>query len=177
MPKLALLTMFICLCSGAARATVVEVTPQGFGVHEEVTTAADLKTVYKALLKDVGKWWNPAHTYSGDSRNLSIDRKVGGCFCEKLGHGGGVEHARVILLIPDSQVRMSGAFGPLQSSALVGTLSFKLTPSGTGTKIELTYNVGGYMHGAFTNIAEGVDEVLADQLHRLKLYVDTGKPQ
>jgi hypothetical protein len=128
-------------------------------------------------LKDVGKWWNPAHTYSGDSRNLSIDRKVGGCFCEKLGHGGGVEHARVILLIPDYQVRMSGAFGPLQSSALVGTLSFKLTPSGTGTKIELTYNVGGYMHGAFTNIAEGVDEVLADQLHRLKLYVDTGKPQ
>jgi hypothetical protein len=72
---------------------------------------------------------------------------------------------------------MSGAFGPLQSSALVGTLSFKLTPSGTGTKIEMTYNVGGYMHGAFTNIAEGVDEVLGEQLQRLTRFADTGKPQ
>jgi hypothetical protein len=115
-----------------AHAAVVEVTAEGFAVHQEATTAADAKTVYKALLKDVGQWWNPAHTYSGNSHNLSIDKKVGGCFCEDLGHGGAVEHARVILLIPDSQVRMSGAFGPLQSSALVGTLSFKLTGSGTG---------------------------------------------
>jgi hypothetical protein len=177
MSKVFSLLLLVCLCSGAARAAVVEVTAEGFSVHQEATATADPKAVYKTLLKDVDQWWNPAHTYSGNSRNLSIDHKVGGCFCEDLGHGGGVEHARVILLIPDSQVRMSGAFGPLQSSALVGTLSFKLTPSGTGTKIEMTYNVGGYMHGAFTNIAEGVDEVLGDQLQRLTRFADTGKPQ
>jgi hypothetical protein len=177
MSKILMLLSLTCLWTGSAHAAVAEITSNGFSIHEEATTAADARKVYKALLRDVDKWWNPAHTYSGNSHNLSISKKIGGCFCEDLGHGGAVEHARVILMIPDSEVRLSGAFGPLQSSALVGTLSFKLTASGTGTKISLTYNVGGYMHGAFANIAAAVDEVLTDQLNRLKLFADTGKPQ
>jgi hypothetical protein len=175
MLKFVSLLVLSVLWTGAAQATVAEITSNGFSVHEVATTAAGPKQVYAALLHDVGKWWNPAHTYSGNSRNLSISRKIGGCFCEDLGHGGAAEHARVILMIPGAEVRMTGALGPLQSSALVGTLSFKLTPSGTGTKVELTYNVGGYMHGAFENIAPAVDEVLDDQLKRLTVFADTGK--
>jgi hypothetical protein len=175
--KLIGMSLLSCLIAHAAHAAVVEITPVGFGVQDQVTTSASPKKVYSALVKEVGKWWNPEHTYSGDSHNLSISSKVGGCFCEHVSHGGAVEHARVIVLIPDSQVRMVGAFGPLQSSGLVGTLSFKISEAGSGSKIELTYNVGGYMHGAFENIAPTVDEVLADQLNRLKIFAETGKPQ
>ena len=57
--------------------------------------------------------------------------------------GGGVEHARAINLMPPSMLRMSGAFGPLQSSGLPGTLSWALSRAGSGTKVELTYSVGG----------------------------------
>jgi hypothetical protein len=165
------------LIAGTATAKVLEVTAVGFGVGGAVTTTATPKKAYQSILHDVGKWWNAEHTYTGDSHNLSMASKVGGCFCEHISHGGEVEHARVILLIPDSQIRLSGAFGPLQSSGLVGTLSFKITPVETGSKIEMTYNVGGYMHGAFENIAGPVDEVLSDQLTRLKSYLDTGKPK
>jgi hypothetical protein len=176
MKRLIGLGLLSCVFARTGTAAVVEVTPTGFGVKDEVTTTANAKTVYKALLHDVGKWWDPKHTYSGDSHNLSIAPKAGGCFCERLGGGGAVEHARVIALIPESLVRMSGAFGPLQSSALVGTLNFKLSPDAGGTKIEMSYNVGGYMHGAFENIAPMVDEVLDGQLKRLKQFVETRKP-
>jgi hypothetical protein len=176
MKKLPASILLGCAFALNSYAAVVEVTPVGFGVKEEVTAAADAGKVYRTLTHDVGKWWDPKHTYSGDSRNLSIATKPGGCFCENLGHGGAVEHARVLVLIPDSQLRMSGAFGPLQSSGLVGTLSVKLTPATGGTKIEMSYNVGGYMHGAFENIAPIVDGVLGEQLKRLKLFIETGKP-
>jgi hypothetical protein len=165
------------LVAGTASAKVLEVTPVGFGVGGAISTTATPKHAYQAILHDVDKWWNAQHTYSGDSHNLSMASRIGGCFCEHLSHGGEVEHARVILLIPDSQIRLSGAFGPLQSSGLVGTLSFKITPAESGSKIEMTYNVGGYMHGTFENIASPVDEVLSDQLNRLKSYLDTGKPK
>jgi hypothetical protein len=174
--SVAAILLVLCLIGGHASAAVVEVTPVGFGVRAELVSAAPPKSVYRALLYQIDKWWNPKHTYSGNSRNLSIDSKIGGCFCEQMGKGSGVEHARIIYLIPDALVRMSGALGPLQSSGLVGTLTWKLSAAGTGTKIELTYNVGGYMHGAFENIAPEVDEVLGDQLDRLKSFSETGKP-
>lgn len=177
MKKRLALTLLPWLLGQVASAAVLETTPVGFGVASAVNTTASPKKVYATLTHDIGKWWNPEHTYSGDSHNLSMSPKVGGCFCERVSRGGAVEHAHVILLMPDSQVRMTGAFGPLQSSGLVGTLSFKITPVGTGSKIEMAYNVGGYMHGSFQNIASGVDEVLTDQLNRLKTFAETGKPQ
>jgi hypothetical protein len=177
MKKMMPLMLLPYLLGHTASAAVAEITPVGFGVRSEVTTSAAPKKVYSALVRDVGKWWNPEHTYSGDSHNLTMASKVGGCFCEKVSRHGAVEHAHLIMLMPDSQVRMTGAFGPLQSSGLVGTLSFKISEAGTGSKIELSYNVGGYMHGSFQNIASGVDEVLTDQLNRLKTFAETGKPK
>ena len=49
-----------------------------------------------------------------DAKNLSIDARPGGCFCEKLPNGGGVEHARVVYVAPREVLRLSGALGPLQ---------------------------------------------------------------
>jgi len=175
-PSTVWLLLIFSLVGPAATGAVIEVTPTGFAVRDEVTTTATPQAVYAAILHGVGKWWNSAHTYSGDARNLSIDAKVGGCFCERIAHGGGVEHARVIALLPDTLVRVSGAFGPLQPFGLAGTLSWKMTGAPGGTKIELSYNVGGYIHGGFENIAAGVDEVLGDQLNRLKSFSETGKP-
>jgi hypothetical protein len=175
MKMIAVLLLAWAIFGDSASATVVEVTAAGFGVTDEVLTTAPPKKIYDALLHGVTKWWNPKHTYSGDAHQLSMATKVGGCFCETLPHGGSVEHARVITLIPYSLVRMSGAFGPLQSSGLVGTLSWKISDAPGGAKIEMSYNVGGYMHGAFANIAPAVDEVMADQLNRLKTFSETGK--
>ena len=74
----------------AARAWAVDVTPSGFLVRYELPIGAPPPKVFDALL-NVGSWWSEKHTYSGDSRNLSIEARAGGCFCEKLS-AGAVEH-------------------------------------------------------------------------------------
>src|SRR5437868_499959 len=77
-----------------------QVASSGFLVRHDLEISASPPKVYEALIGQIGLWWNPQHTYSGDSKNLSIDARPGGCFCERLPHGGGVEHLRVIYLAP-----------------------------------------------------------------------------
>jgi uncharacterized protein YndB with AHSA1/START domain len=161
--------------AGPTSAAVIDVAVSGFAVKNEAMVNATPDTVYAAVLHDIGRWWNGKHSYSGDSTNLSIDARPDGCFCEKLPGGGGVEHAKIIALIPGSLIRMSGALGPLQASGLTGTLTLKFIPADGGAKVEMTYSVGGYMEGGLQPVAAPVDGVLRDQLERLKAYVESHK--
>ena len=71
--------IFVALVS--ARASAADVSPNGFLVRTELTIAAPASKVYDALTRQVGAWWNPQHTYSGDSANLSIDLRNSGASC------------------------------------------------------------------------------------------------
>jgi uncharacterized protein YndB with AHSA1/START domain len=155
-----------------ADAAVTTVSPSGFVVTLDATVAANRDRVYRALVGDVGAWWSSDHTFSGDSRNLSMDARPGGCFCERLPGGGGVEHLRVLFVKPGEMLRLSGALGPLQPSALTGTMTWTLTASNDSTRVTLTYAVGGWREGGFADIAPAVDGVLSDQLTRLKAFVE-----
>jgi uncharacterized protein YndB with AHSA1/START domain len=157
-------------------AGVVDVAPAGFLVRHEATINAPADKVYTALTSGVGNWWSSEHTYSQDSKNLSIDARPGGCFCEKLPNGGGVRHMTVAFVSPGHLLRMTGALGPLQESGIAGSMTWSLTLSATTTKVVLSYSVGGYMQGGFDKIAPVVDAVLGEQFNRFKTYVETGKP-
>ena len=133
--------------------------------------------VYRRLIHNVGDWWSPNHTFSRDAHNLFIDDRVMGCFCEKLPAGGSVRHMEVILLSPDKELRMSGALGPLQAVAATGVMTFVLSPDAGGTKLEVTYAVGGYLPQGMNSWATPVDGVLTEQITRLKSYVETGDPE
>src|SRR5436189_3620279 len=119
-------TLVLVILSGMAAQAAPHVTPTGFLIKLEVSVNAPAAKVYDALVGQIGAWWNSQHTYSGDAKNLSIDARPGGCFCEKLPNGGGLEHARVIYVAPREVLRLSGALGPLQASGVAGTLTWKL---------------------------------------------------
>lgn len=174
--RLVAVTALLVLLAGAGSPAAAQVTANGFFVNQEANISATPPGVYAALIGQVGSWWNPEHTFSGDSRNLSIDARPGGCFCERLRDGGGVEHLRVIYVAPGEIVRMSGALGPLQGSGVTGTLTWKLSAASPGTAVGLSYSVGGFFQGGFEKIAPAVEAVLGEQLRRLKLFVETGKP-
>jgi uncharacterized protein YndB with AHSA1/START domain len=180
--RILLSAIALCVTAETSSAEVVNVAPNGFSVKHAMTIQASPENVYAALTGKVGSWWNPEHTYSHDSRNLSIGARPGDCFCEKLGNDGGVEHMRVVLAWPGQMLRMTGALGPLQGSGLAGSMTWKLTAAtgATGTvgatSLEFSYSAGGYMQGGFEKIAPAVDVVLGEQLTRLKAFVETGKP-
>ena len=158
-----------------ASASVVQVTSNGFLIRHEVIVNAQPAKVYESLV-GVGSWWNPDHTYSHDARNLSIDPRPGGCFCERLRGGGGIEHMRVVYVAPGELMRMTGALGPFQQSGLAGSLTWKLASATGGTNLTLTYSIGGYMEGGFEKLAPAADGMLGEQVQRLKLFVETGNP-
>jgi uncharacterized protein YndB with AHSA1/START domain len=170
---LPLLTL-LWLTAAAAHADVIESTPSGFTIRTSVEVAATPRAVYNALSAQVSNWWDPEHTWSGNPRNMSIDARAGGCFCEKLMSGGTVVHMTIVLADPGKTLRMTGALGPLQEHAIVGTMTWMLTDAGSRTKVEMTYVVGGYMRGGVEPVVKIVDQVLGGQVQRLKRYIESG---
>jgi uncharacterized protein YndB with AHSA1/START domain len=170
------LAILVAILAAPLRGEVIESTTAGFLVRNTATINAPPAKVYAALTDSIGGWWDPAHTFSQDARNLSLDGKPGGCFCEQLPDGGGVQHMRVVYASPDKLLRLSGAIGPLQEAALVGTMSWNLQQTGGGTAVELSYAVGGFRAGGFRDLATVVDGVLRGQLARLRAFVETGRP-
>jgi Polyketide cyclase / dehydrase and lipid transport len=173
--RLSRLAAALLAVSAAASAEVVDVGDNGFAVRDSATVAADADRAWAALV-DVGKWWDPAHTYSGDGANLSLDPKPQGCWCERVGGRPAVVHMTVLFAQPGKLLRLTGGLGPLQSMAVTGTMTWTLTPAGNGTSVELSYAVGGYNRGGFKDLAPGVDAVLRAQFDRYVRFVNTGRP-
>src|SRR5688572_24305210 len=169
---LAVLAVFAVTAPGAGE--VVDKSASGFTLKTTVQVAAAPERVYRALV-DVGSWWNKAHTYSGDARNMSIVPQPGGCFCEKLPNGGGVEHGRVVNVVPGSLLRLTSALGPLQELAVAGSWTWQIAASGQGSTGTMRYAGGGYVPGGLDKLADVVDQVLSQQVQLLKAYVEKSR--
>jgi hypothetical protein len=172
----ALAAVFLGALSTFALGEVIEATPAGFLVRFEVVVNATPDKAYSTMTGEVGNWWNMDHSYSRDGKNLTIDARAGGCFCEKLPSGGSVQHMSVVFASPGSMLRMLGGLGPLQGGGIAGSMSWRFIAAPPGTKIEVSYSVGGYFQGGLDKIAAPVNAVLGEQVTRLKSYIDTGKP-
>ena len=79
--------LVLALSPSIARPDVVDSSANGFTLKTTLLISAAPDEVYRLLVHNVGDWWDSAHTYSGDARNLTIDAKPMGCFCEKLPKG------------------------------------------------------------------------------------------
>jgi hypothetical protein len=169
---LALAAMF---ASVPASAEVTRTTDNSFVSRNEVVVKATPKEVWLALITPSG-WWQSAHTWSGDAKNLSLMPQAGGCFCETIPEvdepgrftlEGSVEHMRVVQAYPEAALRMVGSLGPLQSEPVTGVLTIVLSKHERGTRIVFEYNVGGSMRYEIPVISKAVDGVMAAQLASL----------
>jgi hypothetical protein len=166
----------ILLCPGWAFSEVADSSLNGFTVKTSIAIQASPDEVYRRLVHNVGDWWNPQHTFSGDARNLTIDEKPMGCFCETLPGQGAVRHMEVLRFVPGKTLVLSGALGPLQSLAATGTMTIQLSPGDAGTSIEVTYAVAGYLPAGLDTWAKPIDSVVTEQFMRLKNFVEHGSP-
>jgi len=159
-----------------AHAEVKWISETGFRLENRATVAATPDKVYAAL-GQIGAWWDSAHTYSGKAGNMTLELKPGGCFCESLEKGGGVEHGRVVMARPGQVLRLETALGPLQDEGVSGVLTFTIKPAEAGgAEVIQTYNVGGVRADMMKNTLL-IDRVVGSQLIRFKTFVETGKPE
>lgn len=154
-----------------ARAEVVDATSGAFTVRTTVSIARPAAAVYEALTTSVGQWWNPAHTFSGQSSNLTLDAKPGGCLCERL-PGGGVQHMVVVYADRGKLLRLNGGLGPLQPMAVAAVWTLTLEEKNGETTVVSTYVVSGYRKEGLDGLAPVVDQVMGEQVTRLKQFAE-----
>jgi hypothetical protein len=170
------LLAFGVLVHSQAQAEIVNAGPSGFNIRHVIEAPNVAAPVVWAALADVAKWWDPEHTYSGDARNLSLDPVPRGCFCEKLSLYAGIEHATVVYAQPAKMLRLNGALGPLQQFGINGSLTWQIEAASGGSRITMTYNVGGFADRPLSDWAPIIDEVLGGQAQRLGRFVTSGNP-
>jgi uncharacterized protein YndB with AHSA1/START domain len=175
MKSLVALALFALALTHVAMAEITDSGVTGFTFKTTLNLEASPETVYKQFFA-VANWWDPNHTYSGDSHNLTIEQRAMGCFCESLPNDGAVRHMEVLRLMPGKMIVLSGGLGPLQSLAATATMTIALSPAAGGTKVDVTYIVGGYLPAGMNTFASPVNEVLMGQFARFKSYVESGSP-
>lgn len=154
-----------------ASAEVVDVAANGMEIKQVVRVAAPPDKVWDAIVQPA-RWWSSDHSFSGSSANISLDASIGGCWCEALPNGGGVEHMRVTYIEPPKALVVRGALGPFYNIAADGTLAFTLVANGAETDLTWTFRTGGYVKEGFQKWAPVVDGVLAQQIGNLKKHVE-----
>jgi hypothetical protein len=159
-----------------AGAEVVARTANGFQLKSSVWVSGTAETAYQRAVTEVARWWDPAHTYSGSSANLTLEARAGGCFCERLDGGGSVQHLEVAYVQPGAALRLLGGLGPLQALGASGALSWKFETVERRTRLTWTYKVTGLESVEVQATAEPVDQVLSAQLARLGRFIDSGAP-
>jgi hypothetical protein len=173
MKYLAALLVFV---AAPASAAVVNASANGFEVRETIPLVVPPEAAFNAF-RDLPRWWDSEHTYSGDSANLRLELAPGGCFCERIPKtGGGVEHMHVAFVDPGKRVVLTGALGPLLYEATTGVMDVQIRTIAGGSQLTLDYKVAGFANGGAATLAPQVDKVLADQLKRLRTYA-AGRPK
>lgn len=151
----------VLVAATPASAAVKQSAPDGFIVEHRLMLNVIPAQAW-ATLAQPARWWPKEHTWSGSPANLSLELKLGGCFCERW-KGGGAEHGRVIMLRNNELVRMNAALGPMQEMAISGVLSIAIAARDEGSEATVTYRVSGTSAHGFDKIAPVVDQVIGLQ--------------
>ncbi len=173
MKKFALLFLAV---AAPASADVVGASANGFEIRETVPLVVPPDVAFKAF-GQLPSWWDPEHSYSGQSSNLRLELVPGGCFCERIPKtGGGVEHMRVVYVDPGKRLVMTGALGPLLYEAVAGVMDVEVKSIAGGSQLTLDYKAAGFANGGAEKLAPAVDAVLSEQMKRFRAYA-TSRPR
>lgn len=165
----------LSIWAAPSNAAVVAAGEHGFEVQHSINLVVPQDQAFAAF-GQVGQWWDNQHTYSGDAKRMSLQLRPGGCFCEPLDGGGGVEHMRVAYLQPGERVVLTGSLGPLLYEATSGVMDVKVERIAGGSRITMNYRAAGFAKGGAAAMAPLVDQVLGEQMKRLRAYA-AGAPK
>jgi uncharacterized protein YndB with AHSA1/START domain len=163
MTRASALAAFGVLALASAGAGAAE-RSDGYVVERSFETPASAEVAYDQFI-DIASWWDPAHSYSGEERQMSLSVTPGGCWCETLPDTQGfVEHGRVLYAERGKAIRIAAALGPLQELGASGVMTVTFTQTQAGARVAMRYVVNG-IRTAPTE--KPVAQVLNEQMGRL----------
>lgn len=165
----AYLVSFLAMVATPASAAVLSAAPNGLHIRHTAQLVVPQPAAYSAFAR-VGSWWDNEHTYSGEASSMSLSLQPGGCFCERLPDGGGIEHMRVTYVKPGERVVLTGSLGPLLYEATAAVMDVQFERIAGGTKVTLDYRAAGFANGGAEKLAPLVDEVLGAQMKRYREF-------
>ena len=151
------------LVASPAAAEVVSADAHDFDVRHSVRLKGPAASAWSYFVQ-IGKWWSADHSYSGNASNLSLSPEPGGCFCERVGASGGVEHLQVIVALPPKRLVMTGALGPLLYEGVSGVMDVRFDEADGATNVSIDYRASGFVRGTGPELAKAVDSVLGEQV-------------
>lgn len=164
-----LLALASLVTPAIAHAEVVSANAHGFEIRHVVQIVTPQPAAFDAFGR-IGQWWGKDHTYSGDSANMSLSLTPGGCFCERLPTGGGIEHMRVAYIAPGERLVMTGSLGPLLFEATAGVMDVQVERIAGGSRLTMNYRAAGFANGGADKLAPLVDQVLGEQMGRFRKF-------
>jgi uncharacterized protein YndB with AHSA1/START domain len=171
-----LLAGALVLTASPATAEVVSAEPHGFEVQQVINLVIPQPKAFAAF-GQIGQWWSKDHTYSGDAARMTLQMRPGGCLCEMLEDGGGVEHLHVTYVKPVEEIVLTGSLGPLLYEATTGVMDVKFERIAGGSRVTMNYRAAGFAKGNGVELAPQVDQVLGEQMKRFRVYAAGGAPR
>ena len=169
-----ILPLLALFAAAPASAAIVGASSHGFELRHSIDLPVPPAQALAAF-GQYGAWWSKAHSYSGDASRLTLQMRAGGCLCERLDGGGGVEHMRVAYYEPGKRIVLTGGLGPLLYEATAGVMDVTVAKTPRGSRLSLNYRAAGFARGNGTQLAAGVDQVLREQVERLRVYAARGR--
>ncbi len=164
------LVLTAALNCSAARADIIDSAVNGFTLENSETVPVTPMVAWQGMVGHVGDWWPADHSWWGDASKLSIEPRIGGCFCERNGEQQ-AWHMSIAFVDPGKLLRMTGGLGPLQGMGVTGALDWRFEAVDGGTRITLHYRAGGYAPEDLSKFAPIVDQVQSLQLGGLANYL------
>lgn len=132
-------------------------------IHQEVQLPWAPENVFRALTRDVDRWWtSPFRQTEGTSR-LELPPEIGAAMIERGPGGHDVVWARVEEIQPPAKLYLFGRFGMI--GVVSGRIHYDLFPSDRGTRLVLTHQaIGRIAPESKTNFSEGWSELLDRRL-------------
>ena len=161
------------LIASPATAEVVSADAHGFEVSNSVNLVIPVGQAYAAFGK-LGAWWSDTHSYSGKAANSRLSLQPGGCMCETIPEGGGVEHLRVAVVQPNERIVLTGSLGPVLFEAASGVMDVKFERIAGGSRVTMNYRAAGFARASGDKMAPLVDSVLGEQLKRYRTFAAKG---
>ena len=167
----------LCLLAVAGGGRSRQRVSNGFEVRETVNAGRSAGRRLRRVRR-LAAWWDPEHTYSGNSANLSLELDARRCFCERIPKtAAGSSIMRVTYVDPGKRIVLTGALGPaaFRSDDRASWTCRSRRIAGGSQLIARLSSVAGFANGGADKLAPAVDQVLGGQMKRFRAYA-TSRP-